>query len=142
VEELSALHIDQDQDDENSPHDDKFLNKIEDDKIVQFPSNHIPKGLVCLERLFESKDVAVKLRGSNADVDLIKSNLDTDKNPKYVKLSSSLSEKQRNEYIKLLKEFVDVLSWKYDYLKTYDTSIIEHKIPLKDDTKPFRQKLR
>jgi hypothetical protein len=27
-------------------------------------------------------------------------------------------------------------------LQTYDTSIIEQKIPLKDDTKPFRQKLR
>jgi hypothetical protein len=27
-------------------------------------------------------------------------------------------------------------------LKTYDTGIIEHKIPLKENTKPFRQKLR
>jgi hypothetical protein len=27
-------------------------------------------------------------------------------------------------------------------LRTYDTSIIEHKIPLKEETKPFRQKLR
>jgi hypothetical protein len=27
-------------------------------------------------------------------------------------------------------------------LRTYDTSIIEHKIPLKEDAKPFKQKLR
>jgi hypothetical protein len=45
-------------------------------------------------------------------------------------------------YVKLLKDFVDVFSWKYKYLQTYDTSIIEHKIPLKQDTKPFRQKLK
>jgi hypothetical protein len=42
----------------------------------------------------------------------------------------------------LFKEFADVFTWTYKYLKTYDTSIIEHKIPLKEDTKPFRKKLR
>jgi hypothetical protein len=42
----------------------------------------------------------------------------------------------------LLKEFSDVFTWTYEYLRTYDTSIIEHKIPLKEETKPFRQKLR
>jgi hypothetical protein len=138
VEAFSALHIDQDLDDENNPHVDKFLNKTADHKIVQFPSNHIPKGLVPLEILFDSNDVVVKVRGSNVDVDLIECNLGIDENPKYVKLSISLSAKQRNEYIKPLKEFSDVFAWNYDDLQTYDTSIIEHKIPLKDDTKPFR----
>jgi hypothetical protein len=41
-----------------------------------------------------------------------------------------------------LKEFFDVFDWKYEYLRTYDTNIIEHKIPLKEDTKPFRKKLK
>jgi hypothetical protein len=40
-----------------------------------------------------------------------------------------------------LKEFVDVFAWTYEDLKTYDTSIIEHKIPLKEEAKLFRQKL-
>jgi hypothetical protein len=35
-----------------------------------------------------------------------------------------------------------VFSWTYEDLKTYDTSVIEHKIPLKEEAKPFRQKLR
>jgi hypothetical protein len=35
-----------------------------------------------------------------------------------------------------------VFSWKYEDLRTYDTNIIEHKIPLKEETKPFRKKLR
>jgi hypothetical protein len=30
-----------------------FLNRIVDYHIVQLPSNHIPKGLVSLERLFD-----------------------------------------------------------------------------------------
>jgi hypothetical protein len=53
-----------------------------------------------------------------------------------------LSKEQSAEYVKILKEFVDVFAWKYEYLRTNDTNIIEHKIPLKEETKPFRQKLR
>jgi hypothetical protein len=49
VEDFFALHIDQDQDTEKNPHVDIFLNKIADYKIVQLPSNHIPKGLVSLK---------------------------------------------------------------------------------------------
>jgi hypothetical protein len=35
-----------------------------------------------------------------------------------------------------------VFSWKYEYLRTYDTNIIEHNIPLKEEAKPFSQKLK
>jgi hypothetical protein len=35
-----------------------------------------------------------------------------------------------------------VFAWTYEDLKTYDTIIIEHKIPLKEEAKPFRKKLR
>jgi ribonuclease HI len=64
VDEFFALHIDQDQDSESNPHADVFLNKIANHHIVQLPSNHIPKGLVPLERLFDRNDVAVKVKGS------------------------------------------------------------------------------
>jgi hypothetical protein len=57
-------------------------------------------------------------------------------------LSSSLTKEQRAEYTELLREFVDVFAWTYEDLKTHDTSVIEHKIPLKEEAKPFRQKLR
>ena len=59
-----------------------------------------------------------------------------------VKISKALTAKQRNRYIKLLTEYVDIFAWSYKDLKTYDTSIIQHKIPLKPNVKPFRQKLR
>jgi hypothetical protein len=57
-------------------------------------------------------------------------------------LSKSLTGEKRSEYVGLLKGFADVFAWTYEDLKTYDTSIIEHKIPLKEEAKPFRQKLR
>ena len=59
-----------------------------------------------------------------------------------VKILKSISAEQRNRYIKLWKEYVDVFAWSYEDLKTYDTNIIQHKVPLKPNVKPFRQKLR
>ena len=59
-----------------------------------------------------------------------------------VKILKSLSAEQRNRYIKLLKEHVDVFVWSDEDLKTYDTTIIQHKVPLNPNVKPFRQKLR
>ena len=59
-----------------------------------------------------------------------------------IKLSSSLTNEQRAEYTELLKEFTDVFAWAYEDLKTYDTSVIEHKIPLKEESRSFKQKLR
>jgi len=63
IDEFYALHIDQDPDDDKSPHAYKFLNKIANNKIVHFPSNCILKGLFPLERLFDNNDVVVKVRG-------------------------------------------------------------------------------
>jgi ribonuclease HI len=64
MDDFSSVHIDQDHDTKKNPHADIFLNKIVDLHIVLFPSTHIPKGLVPLERLFERNDVVVKVKGS------------------------------------------------------------------------------
>ena len=106
------------------------------------PSNHIPKGLVPLEILFDRNDVAVKGKISNENADMDECNIGTKEDPKFVKLSSNLPREQRTKYVELLREFVDVFAWTYEDLKTYDTSVIEHKIPLKEEAKPFRHKLR
>jgi hypothetical protein len=90
VDEFFSFCIDQDHDTESSPHADVFINKIANHHIVQFPSNHIPKGLVPLEILFDRNDVVVKVKGSTDNVDVTECNVGTEKDPKYVKLSSSL----------------------------------------------------
>jgi hypothetical protein len=46
------------------------------------------------------------------------------------------------KYAELLKKYKDVFSWSYDELRTYDTIVIKHKIPLKHGVKLFRHKLR
>jgi hypothetical protein len=91
VDEFSALHIDQEPDLESHPHPEVFLNKIANHHIIHLPSNHIPKGLVPLERLFDGNVVAVKGRVSNGDDDTVECNIGTQEEPKFVKLSSSLT---------------------------------------------------
>jgi hypothetical protein len=90
MDEFSDFHIDQDQAAKESPHADVFLNKIFDHHIVQFPSNHIPKGLVPLERLFDRNYVVVKVEGSTEEDVVTECNLGIEEDPLWVKLSSSL----------------------------------------------------
>jgi hypothetical protein len=61
---------------------------------------------------------------------------------KIIKLSKTLSTEVKKHYIKLMKDFLDVFSWSYDDLKVYDTKVIQHVIPLKEDQRPFKQNLR
>jgi hypothetical protein len=105
-------------------------------------TNRIPKGLVPLKNLFDNNDVAVKMEEKEEDSKVFQYNVASEQDPKYVNLASHLTEKQKVDYSELLKEFADIFSWKYDDLKTLNTEIIQHKIPLNKDTKPFRQKLR
>ena len=49
---------------------------------------------------------------------------------------------ERNKFISLFKQYKDVFSWTYEDLKTYDTNIIQHVIPIKSGIKPYQQPLR
>jgi hypothetical protein len=77
VDEFFALHIDQDHDSEGDPPPQVFLNKVVNHHIIQLPRNHIPKGLVPMEMLFDGNDVAVKGEFSNEDVDVAECNIGT-----------------------------------------------------------------
>jgi hypothetical protein len=142
VEEFSEMHIDQDTVSQEELDGGNFVNKIAERNIVQLPINHIPRGLVPLERIFDRNDVSLKGEISEDYVDTIQCNIGAESEPKFVKLSRSLTKEERFEYVGLLREFADVFTWTYGDLKTYDTSLIEHKNPLKGEAKPFRQKLR
>ena len=104
---------------------------------MQLSTNRIPKGLVPLEKLFDHNDVAIKLEKKEEYYDVFQFNVANEENPKYVNLASHLTNNQKSEYGELLKEFYDIFAWQYSDLKTYNTEIIQHKIPLNKDTKPF-----
>ena len=116
---------------------------IEDEsEIINLKDNHLPKGLTPLEDLFDSNDIPKKPKMEPLKADIEEYNLGTEEKPKMIKLSKSLPPDQKLKYVELLKEFQYVIAWSYEDLKTYDTSIIQHTIPLKENQKPFKQKIR
>jgi hypothetical protein len=141
--EFENLNIDECYDDEAIfTKEGYFDNQITGRDIVQLKRNVISKGLVPLEKLFDNNDVARSPKITVDEEDMEDCNIGTPKDPKIIKLSKKLSPKVKERYVKLIKEFPDVFSWSYDDLKFYDTSIIQHVILIKEDHKPFKQKLR
>jgi len=69
-------------------------------------------------------------------------NIGSNEDPKMIKIGKGTSKKEREEIIKLVNEYRDVLAFTYEELKAYKEDVIQHTIPLKQDVKPFRQKLR
>jgi hypothetical protein len=122
--------------------DDCFQNQIVGRDIVQLKNNIIPKGLVPLENIFDNNDVARNPKITANDEDIEDCNIGTQEDPKIIKLSKTLSPEIKQRYIILMKYFPDVFSWSYEDLKVYDTKVIQHVIPIKDDHKPFKKKLR
>ena len=110
--------------------------------IIQLKNNFIPRGSIPLEKLFDQNDVAKNPKVKPVDDAIEDKNIGTAENPKIVKLSKKLPEKEKEEYVKLMKRYTDVFSWSYEDLKEYDTSIIQHTIPIKPRERPFKQKLR
>lgn len=111
-------------------------------EFLQLKDNIIPKGLIPLEELFNHDDVGRKPSLQPTEKGVEDVNIGSAENPKMVKLSKALPPQVKAKYISFLSSFTDVFAWDYSDWKSYDTSIIQHVIPLKPNQKPFRQKIR
>ena len=69
-------------------------------------------------------------------------NLGVESEPKYVNLGKCCSPGERIKFINLFQQYKYVFSWTYGDLKTYETHIIQHIIPIKAGVKPFQQQLQ
>ena len=91
----------------------------------------MPKGLVPLEDLFDSNDVSIKPKMEPLRVDIEECNIGREEKPKPIKISKAVPLDEKLKYISMFKEFQDVFVWSYEDLKSYDTNIIQYKIPIK-----------
>jgi len=69
-------------------------------------------------------------------------NLGTEEDKKEVKIGTFMKGDRREELIDLLSNYKDVFAWSYQDMPGLDTSIVEHKLPLKPECPPVKQKLR
>ncbi|XP_027192674.1 uncharacterized protein [Cicer arietinum] len=69
-------------------------------------------------------------------------NLGTEEGRKEIKVGTILKKEVYHKLIELLHEYKDVFAWSYQDMPGFDTSIVEHKLPLKPDSSPVKKKLR
>jgi len=92
--------------------------------------------------LFDQNDVHKNPQSISPQDDIEEVNIGTNDDIRSIKICASLDPEIKAQYLKLFEKYKDVLAWNYADLKTYDTSLIQHKIPLKPKAKPCQQKLR
>jgi hypothetical protein len=97
IEEFS--NISSDQDDENGEAEIHAAEVLQDtiagQKIIELKTNHLPKGLIPQERLFDHNDVSKKVVIQTEETDVVNCDISPDENPRLVKISRKLSEKQK-----------------------------------------------
>jgi hypothetical protein len=59
--------------------------------------------------------------------------------PKLTFISANLDSSFRKGLIKLLKEYKDCFAWDYSEMPGLDCSIVEHQLPIKPGSKPYKQ---
>ena len=83
--------------------------------------------------MFDFNDVSRKKKMESTNIDVEEWNIGSVEEPRMIKPSKNLPPHIKQKYIELLKEFKDVFAWGYEDLKSYDTKMIQHKIPLKEN---------
>lgn len=120
-------------------------NELEDKNGIQnLKTNTIPKGMVELECIFDYDESTLNKRmiQEKGIEECDEYNLGTKEDSRMVQIVKACNVKEREEMLKFLTEYRDVISWSYEELKTYDPEIITHDIPLKLDANPFWQRQR
>ncbi|XP_058757655.1 uncharacterized protein LOC131630928 [Vicia villosa] len=69
-------------------------------------------------------------------------NLGTEETRREVKIGASLNENVKEKLIGMLKEYSDIFAWSYEDMPGLDTDIVVHRLPLKENSSPVKQKLR
>jgi hypothetical protein len=137
VDEFSKTHTDQENQNDlawvmqEGEDPQEFQDKIVNHHMLVLKNNQIPKGLILLEILFDRDDIPLKSTLQPQPKEVEDCNVGTKETPKLVKISKYLPPKIKRKYVELLKQYKYVSLWYYDELRTYDTTIIEHKILLK-----------
>lgn len=125
----------------------QIVDKNEHDLQIQNKqdANPIHKSVVKMEDLYDLKDRFKKTTNSKTQSSTLRFeliNLGTPDKPQNIKVGLGLTPEERISFIKLLRKYKSVFAWDYSDLKTYDTSIMQHTIPMISNDKNVQQKLR
>ena len=60
------------------------------------------------------------------------------KHPKLIFISESLSPKEKQDLIVLIKEYIDVFTWNFEDMPDLDSQVAMHHFNIKPDAKPVK----
>jgi len=69
-------------------------------------------------------------------------NLGTEEDKKEIKIGVLLDATVKERVIVILKEYADIFAWTYKDMPGLDHEVVEHRLPLKPECPPVKQKLR
>ena len=113
------------------PHNFEFpVYEAEEDEEEEIPDE--------ISRLLEQEKKAMQPHGETLEI----INLGTEEEKKEIKIGAWLDTIEKTKLVGLLRAYVDVFAWSYQDMPGLDTSIVEHRLPLKPECPPVKQKLR
>jgi mRNA-degrading endonuclease RelE of RelBE toxin-antitoxin system len=118
------------------------LAERENIEIIDVANGTLPKGIVPLENHFNRDDMYKGKPSKKINDEIIEFNIGTEESSKLVKFGKGTMTDEREKLISLIREFKDVFSWYYKYIKAFREELMQHAIPLIDGTKPFRKNLK
>jgi len=86
------------------------------------------------------KQEARELKPHQEDVEVI--NLGDKNDKKEVKIGTGMTKEIQGQLCALLRKFRDIFAWSYQDMLGLDPDIVQHKLPLKLECPPIKQKLR
>jgi len=68
--------------------------------------------------------------------------LGTEEDKKEIKIGALLDARVKRRIVELLREYSDIFAWSYKDMPGLDPDVVEHRLPLKPECPPVKQKLR
>lgn len=133
-ETFKGLVIDEDQ------HDAKIKKGItKSSKTTE--ENLIPRSVLKLEKFYDLQDNFKRVTKCKTHSSVMLINLGTPNKPQNINLMVQCTPNEKSSSTRLFQEYKDVFAWSYKDLKTFDTQIMQHVIPIKEGAKLVQQKL-
>src|SRR4051812_11323938 len=91
-----------------------------------------------LARLLEQEEKTIQPHEEPIEV----VNIGTDEEKKEIKIGAELEDTVKQRLIQMLRDNVEIFAWSYEDMPGLDADIVVHRLPIKENSPPVKQKLR
>jgi len=104
----------------------------EDEEMIQSDTDPWIKNLNILW------DIRFEQREPPTEDKVTQINLEDEANPKHIFISESLSPPEKEDLIRLVREYINVFVWNYENMPGLDPQVVMHHLNINPDAKPVK----